>query len=125
MRLRSRVCALGLAALFLLLPGALVGGCRGQKLDKISRVLAVPGDFENRDATIAGRVVRVFDPTQGLLGLAAYQIDDGSGTIWVISRNGAPSVGREVGLKGRVRRDFRLGTELLGAVLNEVERRTK
>lgn len=125
MRFPSRSGTLVLTALFLLLSGGLVGGCKGQRLDKISRVLAVPGDFESRDATIAGRVVRVFDPTQGLLGLAAYQVDDGSGTIWVISRNGTPSVGREVGLKGRVRRDFRLGTELLGAVLNEVERRTK
>jgi hypothetical protein len=125
MRYRSRICALVLMTAALLLPGALVGGCRGQKVDKISRVLALPEEFEDRDATVAGRVVRVFDPTQGLLDLAAYQVEDDSGKIWVISRNGAPSVGREVGLKGRVRKDFRLGSELLGSVLTEVERRTK
>ena len=123
--MRCRVCALALMAATLLLSGALVGGCKGQKLDKISRILALPDEFENRDATVAGRVVRVFDPTQGLLGLAAYQVEDDSGKIWVISRNGAPSVGREVGLKGRVRKDFRLGNELIGAVLSEVERHNR
>src|SRR3712207_4842275 len=121
--MRSRACTLALMAVMLLLPGALAGGGRGQRVDKISRILAVPDEFENRDATVTGRVVRVFDPTQGLLGLAAYQVDDGSGQIWVLSRSGAPSVGREVGLKARVRRDFRLGNELLGAVLSEIERR--
>lgn len=106
----------------LVLPGA---GCKGKKLDPISRILADPNAFYDRDVTVAGRVTRVFDPTQGLLNLSAYQIDDGSGKIWVVSRTGAPNSGQEVGLKGRVRTDFRLGNELLGAVLTEIERRTR
>lgn len=118
-----------LAALLCLLTlgaGALVTtGCKNKKLDQISRILADPSSFAEKDVTVAGRVTQVLDPTQGLLNLAAYQVDDGSGKIWVISRSGAPSKNQEVGLKGRVRRDFQLGSELLGAVLNEVERRTR
>jgi hypothetical protein len=101
------------------------GGCRGRNAEQISRILADPATFTGRDVNVAGRVVRVFDPTQGLLGLSAYQIEDRSGKIWVISRHGTPSEGQEVGLKGRVRQDFRLGSELFGAVLSEVERRTR
>jgi hypothetical protein len=111
------------AALFVL--AGLAGGCKGERRDPINRILADPASFASKDVTVAGRVVRVIDPTQGLLNYAAYQVDDGSGKIWVISRTGAPSEGQEVGLKGRVRQDFKLGAELLGAVLNEMERRTR
>lgn len=120
----GRSCAAIVSAAVFLLSGS-VAGCKGRKTDVISRILADPTSFGARDVTVAGRVVEVFDPTRGLLGLSAYRVDDGSGKIWVISRSGTPSRGQEVGLKGRVRTDFRLGTELFGAVLNEVERRTR
>lgn len=105
--------------------GGLAGGCKKTHLDPISRILNDPAAFAARDVTVAGRVTRVFDPSSGLLSLSAYQVEDRSGKIWVLSHQGAPSVGREVGLKGRVRQDFRVGGELFGAVLNEVERRTR
>ena len=105
--------------------GLTVGGCKKTHLDPISRILNDPAAFASRDVTVAGRVTRVFDPSGGLLNLSAYQVEDRSGKIWVLSHTGAPSVGREVGLKGRVRQDFRLGGEFFGAVLNEVERRTR
>ena len=110
-----------------LLPALIAtGGCkRGAGIERISRILADPFAFETRDVTVAGRVTRVLDPSSGLLQVAAYQVEDDTGRIWVISRNGAPSVGREVGLKGRVRQDFKLGSEVFGAVLNEVDRRTR
>lgn len=103
----------------------LTAGCKGTKIEQISRILAVPGDYTDRDVTVAGRVTRVFDPSIGLLPISAYQVQDDTGSIWVISRSGVPSVGQEVGLKGRVRQDFKLGSEVFGAVLNEVERRTR
>jgi len=107
-------------------PGILLaGGCKRGGVEQISRLLGDPGAFYDRDVTVAGRVVRVFDPTGGFLPIAAYQIDDGSGRIWVLSRGGTPSVGKQVGVKARVRKDFQLGSELLGAVLNEQERRTR
>lgn len=106
-----------------LLAGA--AGCRGARVDAISRILNDPAAFAERDVTVAGRVTRVFDPSGGLLALSAYQVEDKTGKIWVLSRSGTPSVGREVGLKGRVRQDFRLGSEVFGAVLNEIQRGTR
>ncbi|MBC8102939.1 MAG: hypothetical protein H7Z41_10160 [Cytophagales bacterium] len=100
-------------------------GCKGVKVDEISRILADPTSYAQKDVTVAGRVTRVLDPSSGLLNVAAYQVEDRSGKIWVISRSGAPSVGTEVGLKARIRQDFKFGSEFLGAVLNEQERRTR
>ena len=121
----KRMLHLGLCVALIGSVGGLVGGCRGQSFEQISRILADPTAFSSKDVSVGGRVVRVFDPTQGLLGLSAYQIEDKSGRIWVISRTGTPSPGQEVGVKARVRRDFQLGGELFGAVLNEVERRAR
>jgi hypothetical protein len=102
-----------------------LSGCKGTKVEQISRILADPTAFSQKDVTVAGRVTRVLDPSAGILNFAAYQVEDRSGKIWVISRSGAPSVGTEVGLKGRIRQDTNLGGELFGAVLNEIERRTR
>lgn len=114
-----------IAALFALLSLLVLSGCKDTKVDEISRILADPASFSQKDVTVAGRVTRVLDPSSGLLNLAAYQVEDRSGKIWVVSHSGAPSVGTEVGLKARIRQDFNLGGELFGAVLNEVERRTR
>jgi len=115
------------AALALMASAPLLSGCKGTKVEQISRVLADPTSFNDRDVVVAGRVVRTFDPTSGLLGLSAYQVEDKTGRIWIVSRNGAPSVGTEVGLKGRINRDLNLGSlgPITGAVLNEIERKTR
>ena len=110
--------------LLILLAVAPLSGCKGGA-EPISHILASPTSYADKDVTIAGHVTRVFDPTAGLVGLAAYQVEDKTGKIWVITHGGAPSVGSEVGVKGRVRQDFSLGSELLGAVLNEEEHRTR
>ena len=112
---------LAVAALFSVLT---LTGCKGgPRTEEIARLLADPGSFDGRDVTVIGRVTRVFDPTAGLLGLSAYQVEDKTGRIWVVSRTGAPSVGSEIGLKGRLREDFKFGSEFFGAVINEIERR--
>ncbi|MES2462347.1 MAG: hypothetical protein V4671_17310 [Armatimonadota bacterium] len=113
------------AAFFALFSLLMLAGCKGTSVEQISRILADPSAFSQKDVNVAGRVTRVLDPSAGLLNLAAYQVEDKSGRIWVISRSGAPSVGSEVGLKGRIRRDASLGGELFGSVLNEIERRTR
>jgi hypothetical protein len=105
---------------FAVLASLLAAGCSKSHMDMISQILADPASYSGKDVTVGGKVTRVFDPTAGLIGLSAYQIEDKSGKIWVISRSGAPSVGSEVGVKAKVRQDFNLG-----AVLNEEERKTK
>jgi len=116
------------ASLALLVGAPLLSGCKGTKVEQISRVIADPTSFQDKDVVVAGRVVRRFDPSQGLLAVSAYQVEDKTGRIWVVSRTGAPSIGSEVGLKGRINRDLNLGSlasQITGVVLNEVERKTR
>jgi hypothetical protein len=66
---------------------------------KIGEITADPGRFKDKDVNVAGEVVQSF----GVLGRGVYEIDDGTGKLWVISENrGVPSRGAKVGVKGRV-----------------------
>jgi RecJ-like exonuclease len=66
---------------------------------KISEINADPGRFMNKDVSVAGEVTQSI----GALGKGIYQIDDGTGRLWVLANGrGVPSKGAKVGVKGRV-----------------------
>ena len=58
-----------------------------------------PARYAGKEVSVAGKVTSSF----GLLGAGAFQVDDGTGKIWVLSENyGVPSKGVKVGVTGRV-----------------------
>jgi hypothetical protein len=57
--------------------------------------------------------------------MGAYEIDDGTGRIWVVTRRGVPGRGARVGAKGHVYTGFNLSGRNLGTVLEESDRRSK
>jgi len=65
---------------------------------RIAKINADPSRYANRTVNIDGRVTN----SVGLLGTGGYQLDDGTGKIYVISRTGVPSRGSEVRVTGRV-----------------------
>jgi hypothetical protein len=66
---------------------------------KIGEITADPGRFTNKEVNVAGRVTQSF----GVLGRGAYEIDDGTGKLWIIAeQRGVPSRGAMVGVKGRI-----------------------
>ena len=71
----------------------------------INHVLADPSRYANKEVTVGGRVVK----SASVLGRGAYQIDDGSGTLWVVTKKGAPREGAKVSVKGHVRDVVNLG----------------
>jgi DNA/RNA endonuclease YhcR with UshA esterase domain len=71
----------------------------------INQVLAEPGRYANEDVTVGGQVVK----SASVLGRGAYQIDDGTGTLWVVTKRGAPRQGAKVAVTGRVRDVVSLG----------------
>ncbi len=104
-----------------------LAGCNSHT-DKISDLLSNPGGYANKDVTVAGEVTKVYEAplglsTLGLVNLAAYRVNDGSGQVWVLSRVGAPVVGDKVGLKGTVRPEGRIGATTLGTVIEEKGRK--
>ena len=87
----------------------------------ISRINADPGRYRNKEVGIAGTVTDSY----GVLGNGAYEIDDGTGRIWVVTTRGVPSRGSRVGAKGRIYTGFNFGGRSFGTVLEEKDRRAQ
>ena len=79
-----------------------------------------PGRYANRDLSVGGRVSNSF----GALGAGVYEIDDGTGTIWVYSQGfGVPASGSRVGVTGQISQGFSFGGRSFAVILRETERR--
>jgi hypothetical protein len=115
--LRLGIAGFGLVALLAL------AGCNTHT-DKIRDIKDNPSGYASKDVTIAGEVTDV-SPQIPLLDLAAYQVNDDTGSIWVVSHAGAPIKGDKVGVKGRVDEAFKFGNSALGTVIEENERKVK
>jgi hypothetical protein len=87
----------------------------------ISKINADPGEFRNKEAVIAGKVTDSY----GALGQGAYEMDDGTGRIWVVTKSGVPTRGSRVGVKGRVYTGFNWGGRGFGTVIEETDRRSR
>ncbi len=87
----------------------------------ISKINADPGRYRNKDVGIVGTVTDSY----GVLGNGAYEIDDGTGRIWVVTTRGVPSRGSRVGAKGKIHTGFSFGGRSFGTVLQEKERRAQ
>ena len=87
----------------------------------ISKINADPGRYRNKEVAIVGNVTDSY----GVLGNGAYEIDDGTGRLWVVTKRGVPSRGARVGAKGRVYTGFNFGGRNFGTVMEESDRRSK
>ena len=77
-----------------------------------------PGSFTGKDVRIRGTVSEAFSA----LGTGVYQIDDGTGRLWVYSQNfGIPGNGNKVSVTGRVQQGFALGGRSFGVILSQTE----
>lgn len=107
----------------LLLIGVLVVGCSSRT--KISKILNNPDSYLNKDVTIAGVVTKTYAVNLIITQAGAYQLDDGSGQIWVITHTSVPKEGSKVGLKGTVSDKIDLLGLAVAVVVKEKERRIK
>ena len=87
----------------------------------IGRINADPGRYRGKEVGIAGRVTDSY----GLLGQGAYEIDDGTGRIWVTTTRGVPARGSRVGTKGYVHSGISWAGRSYGTVLEERDRRAQ
>ena len=97
----------------------LLTACDRQKIGDIN---ADPGRFNDKEVAVAGRVTNV---SVGVLGVGFYQIDDGTGKLYVLSETrGAPSEGADVGVKGTILPTFTFLGKNYATVLREKDRRS-
>jgi hypothetical protein len=86
----------------------------------IERINRDPGRYAGRDVAIAGHVTTSF----GALGTGVYEVDDGSGRMWVFSeRYGVPGNGARVAVTGRIEQGFSFGGRSFATIMRETERR--
>lgn len=107
-------CAVALGLLFV----GLVG-CK-TSVTPIKTLLDDPARFDKQTVNVVGDV----EEAAGVMGYGAYRVNDGSGTITVVTNtNGAPRSGAHVGVQGEFRQAFTLGTTS-AAVIMEKQRFT-
>lgn len=87
----------------------------------IAKINSDPERYRGKEVGIVGRVTDSY----GVPGYGAYEIDDGTGKIWVVTKRGAPSRGSRVGIKGYVRTGITFGGRSYGTVMEESGRETK
>jgi len=87
----------------------------------ISKVNNDPGRYRDKEVVVVGRVTDSY----GVMGTGAYEIDDGTGRIWIAATHGVPAKGSRVGVKGRVHSGFTVGGRSFGTVIEERDRRVR
>jgi hypothetical protein len=114
----QKTCAKKLFLVFVAAASLILAACPTRT--SIERINRDPGRFVGRDVTIAGHVTSSF----GLLGTGVYEVDDGSGRMWVLSHGyGVPGNGARVAVTGRLEQGVSFGGRTFATALRESERR--
>ena len=104
-----------------LLTATLSLGLAACERTEISEITSDPGRYFDREVQVGGRVTESF----GFMNYGMYQIDDGTGTLWVYAdRRGVPSTGALVGVKGTVTPTLTLMGRNFATVMRETDRRS-
>ncbi len=82
---------------------------------RIGRILSNPARYHSRTVRVDGRVERAY----GALIAGVYQVDDGSGRIYVLSNRPVPGKGAHVAVKGTVLNGITVGSHSFGTVIQE------
>ncbi len=86
----------------------------------IAQIEKDPARYQNKEVAIRGTVVSSW----GALGTGMYQVDDGTGRMWVMSEKfGVPGKGARVGVAGTIVPTVSLGGRSFATVLRETQRR--
>ena len=87
----------------------------------ISKINQDPGRYRDKQIGLIGTVTNSY----GVLGQGVYELDDGTGRIWVATTRGVPARGSRVGVSGRVYTGIQYDGRNYGLGLKEENRQTK
>jgi hypothetical protein len=68
----------------------------------VARLIDNPSKYANKDVGIIGNVSNSYGVSILGQGGGVYKVNDGTGSIWVVTQRGVPTEGARVGVKGRV-----------------------
>src|SRR5689334_8545839 len=87
----------------------------------ISRILADPTRYKDKQVGVVGRVTTSF----GVLNMGGYEIQDDTGKIYVISNQGVPGKGQEVAVEGTVFTGAMVGGQSVGVAIRETRHKVR
>ncbi len=98
-------------------------GCPERR--SIADIEANPGRYSGKEVIVVGVVTDSYGlsiPGTGISG-GAYKVDDGTGTIWVLTDRSVPGKGAELGIKGKVGTGVNWKGKTYGLGMTEEERK--
>lgn len=87
----------------------------------VAKINSDPARYRGKEVAVAGKVTDSY----GFMGAGGYEIDDGTGKLWIATTRGVPSRGALVGAKGYVRSGLTFSGRTFGTVIEETERHVK
>lgn len=104
--------------LLLTLTSLLLAAC--PRHESIANINQDPARFAGKEISISGRVTDSF----GAMGAGVFQVDDGTGTMWVYSKGyGVPAGSAKVAVTGVIEQGFAFGGRNFATILRETESR--
>lgn len=97
------------------------------KRESIAAIEANPSKFYNKEVGIAGTVRDSYGvniPLTQIKG-GVYKVDDGTGSIWVVTQSSVPAKGTQIGVKGKVQNGVGWNGKNYGLGIIEQDRRYK
>lgn len=118
---RTKTLLLGLV----LLTGLLTAAC--PKRTSIADIEANPSRFTNKEVAVAGTVRDSYGASIPFIKEMGgiYKVDDGTGSIWVLTNKSVPQKGAQIGVKGKVQSVVTFSGRNYGLGLMEQDRRFK
>lgn len=109
-----------------LLVGLFAAAC--PKRTSIADIENNPSKYFDKEVAVAGTVKDSYGVSIPLIKNGEggiYKIDDGSGSIWVITQKSVPTKGAQLGVKGKVQNGVNYNGKNYGLVIIEDDRRFK
>src|SRR5215203_1910018 len=91
----------------------------------IRDIEANPSKYENKEVVVAGTVRDSYGvniPGTKIRG-GAYKIDDGTGSIWIVTESSVPTKGTQIGVKGIIASGVNWNGKNYGLGVYEKDRR--
>lgn len=103
--------------------GLLTAAC--PKRESIASIEANPSKYYNKEIGIAGTVRDAYGVNIPLTRISGgvYKVDDGTGSIWVLTQQSVPSKGTKIGVKGKIESGVNFNGRNYGLGMIEEDRR--
>lgn len=98
----------------------LLAGCAGSRV-KIADIIENPSKYNEKRVKVAGKVTQIY--AIRVLGQSIFQVNDGTGKIWVMPKGRVPFEGDKIKVEGTLKVLATLGTINIGFIVIEDDKK--